>query len=357
MPDGACYKRGMKQRRSPISRLELGLQGMSAAERVALWKDTMRAGGDVEVIDEESFVGAFETRTLGDLRWTRTRSGTFRFLRGKDRTQNVPVEHVMVNVVTSGRVHGRIGRRNISLSAGGVIFSRLSNPMDLIVEDATWLALIIPLNLLTGSFNWSPRFDGCVFDAGTTQAAMMAGLLSSLGQIGETLETTEIACLAQASIAMIASGLGQALPLPGKPKKNVTDLQAAIRRYIADNLSEPDLGQERLCRAFGLSRAQLYRSMKGTSDIAKTIRRLRLFAIRRDILSGEHLGKTIPAIARRWGLTDERNFRRAFVTEFGYPPSQLRDWGSTLAGRIGEGTCLGFDLEQWMLGAHLKAEI
>lgn len=357
MPEKACYQLCMKQLRSPISRLKLDLHGLSPAERVALWKDTMRAGGDVEIIDEGSFAGAFETRTLGDLRWTRTSSRTFRFLRGRDRTQKVPVEHVMVNLVAGGRVHGRIGRRTISLATGGVVFSRLSNPMDLIVEEATWLALIIPMSILSTGLNWSPRFDGCVFDAGTTQASIVGGLLSSLDQIDETLEAAEITCLTLTSIAMIASCLGQALPLPSKPKKDVVDLQPSIRRYIVDNLSEPDLGQEQLCRAFELSRAQLYRCMKGTSDIAKTIRRLRLFAIRRDILSAECQGETIPAIARRWGLGDERNFRRAFVNEFGYPPSRLRNWGNSLAERVGEGTGLGFDLEQWMLGAQPKINI
>lgn len=347
----------MKQLRSPISRLELDLRAMTAAERISLWKDTMRAGGDVEIINAKSFVGAFETRTLGDLRWTRTRSGTFRFLRGKDRTQRVPIEHVMVNVVADGQVHGRIGRRNISLAAGSVVFSRLTNPMDLIVEDATWLALIFPLSLLKIGFNWSPRFDGCVFKAGTAQAAMMGGLLSSLGQIDETLEAAEITCLTQASCAMIGSCLGQALPLPSRPKKDVVDLQPTIRRYIVDNLSEPDLGQKRLCHAFGLSRAQLYRAMRGTSDIAKTIRRLRLFAIRRDLLSGAYQKETIPAIATRWGLTDERNLRRAFVTEFGYPPSHLRDWSNSLVDRVGESAWLGLDLEQWMLGAQAKFDI
>ncbi len=325
---------------------------MSRAERVALWKDTMRAGGDVEIVDEASFAGAFETRALGDLRWARTRSGAFRFLRGKDRTQKIMVEHVMVNVVASGRVYGRIGRRKISQATGGVVFSRLSNPMDLVVEDATWLALIIPMRLLTASFNWSPRFDGFVFDAGTAQAAMIGGLLSSFDQIDEMLDAAEIDCVTRASIAMIASCLDQAVRLPSKPKKDVTNLQLSIRKYIADHLSDPDLGQERLSRAFSLSRAQLYRCMKGTSNIAKTIRRLRLFAIRRDILSGSNKHQTIPAIARSWGLTDERNFRRAFVTEFGYPPSYLRDWSNSIVDRVGEGARLGFDLEQWMLGGQ-----
>lgn len=347
----------MKPLHAPISRLELDLHGMSPAERVALWKDTMRAGGDVEIMDDGSFTGAFETRALGNLRWTRTSSRTFRFSRGKDRIQKVPVEHVMVNVVPRGRVHGRIGRRTISLAAGDVVFSRLSNPMDLIVEEATWLALIIPMSLLSIGLNWSPRFDGCVFGTGTAQATMIGALLNSLDQIGETLEAAEITCLTQASIAIITSCLGQALPFTRTSKKDVTDLQPSIRRYVADHLSESDLGQERLCHAFGLSRAQLYRSMRGTSDIAKTIRRLRLFAIRRDILSEECQGETIPAIAKRWGLSDERNFRRAFVNEFGYPPSRLRNWGNSLVDRVGEGTRLGFDLEQWMLGGQPETDI
>ncbi|MGP4694207.1 hypothetical protein [Agrobacterium cavarae] len=57
-----------------------------------------------------------------------------------------------------------------------------------------------------------------------------------------------------------------------------------------------------------------YRVMGDAADIATTIRRMRLHAIHRDIVAKEQ--GPLTTIGKRWGLTDERNFRRAFVQEF-----------------------------------------
>ena len=58
--------------------------------------------------------------------------------------------------------------------------------------------------------------------------------------------------------------------------------------------------------------------------MATLIRWLRLQAIRRDILA-EDDRPSLAALAQRWGMANDRTFRRAFAREFGCPPSALRN--------------------------------
>lgn len=78
-----------------------------------------------------------------------------------------------------------------------------------------------------------------------------------------------------------------------------------------------------ICREFGISQATLKRNLGKGFNLAENIRRVRVHRAARDILSDGEVAP-INAIARRWGMRDERTFRRVFHQEFGCAPSQFR---------------------------------
>jgi AraC-like DNA-binding protein len=108
----------------------------------------------------------------------------------------------------------------------------------------------------------------------------------------------------------------------GKTAKSVD--AAVIRRFLAEHIGDRQLGPDVLCKRFALSRSSLYRMFNDSGGIQAMILSMRLRAVHRDIASGRFADQPLSGIAERRGVMDIRSFRRVFVREFGYTPSDLR---------------------------------
>lgn len=265
--------------------------------------------------------------------------------------RRVRLDHIMVNSLERGRCVGRIAGRAIVAEAAELVLSRLASPMDIVLEDATWLALIVPRNILDKHMPWPSMLDARVFGSQSVQAVILGGLLRSLCSLPDALPMRDATAAARSALALLTSCLGDLSPSTRACGNIEADLARSVGRFIADRLPDPDLGLDLICREFSISRSRLYRIMGERSDIAKIIRQLRLRGAQRDITSHRFAHLPLAAIGKRWGLLDERNFRRAFAQEFGYPPSLLRKSGSgELHSGAPEHCAVGADLERWFLG-------
>ncbi|NLR97402.1 helix-turn-helix domain-containing protein [Rhizobium sp. P38BS-XIX] len=331
--------------------LELQRNNTSPAERLALWQDVMGAADNVTIPDPESFTGYFTSLALGELRTMRVRSGEFRYLRDRHMARNISRDHVMVNLTVSGRISGEIAGHRVVANEGAVVISRLASPMDMVFQEgAEWLALIIPRTILDKYMSWSPRLDARVFQPQLVQAILIGGHLRSLDRLTEAISPRDTNCAARASLALLAASLGGVNPAVSKVEPT-EDVVRSIRRFIAERLSDPDLGPDVICREFAMSRSKLYRVMGDNANIAGIIKRMRLRAVRSEILSDRQTSRSLAEIARSWGLIDERNFRRSFSSEFGYPPSSLRkSVGASGSPRHADLKASASDLERWFHG-------
>jgi AraC-like DNA-binding protein len=342
----------MRQIRSAVLDLDLARDATTVAERLSLWRDAMSLAGDVEVADAESFTGTFVSRGLGDLRTMRISASTFRYARSRVMARRIRRDQVVVNLVRRGRFTGRLSRRKVVVEPGAVLLSRLASPMNLDMENASWLGLFIPMSLFEKHMPWSPSLDAMVFAPDTAQALLLGGLLSALDAMPETLPAADTARAVHASFALLEICLERAASSLQMAAENADEDPAQpIRRFIAEHLSDPDLGIALICREFSISRSRLYRIMGENADIAAIVRRMRMRGAQQDIADARFAHLPLAEIGRRWGLEDERNFRRAFAREFGYPPSELRKRikGDPQLDVAGIGS-VGADLERWLLG-------
>lgn len=97
--------------------------------------------------------------------------------------------------------------------------------------------------------------------------------------------------------------------------------EATIRRFIRDNLKNPNLNSELICRVVGVSRPVLYRIFSEEGGVKKAIQRQRLEGALEELsFTPPKLG-AVGRIAYSWAFVDGAQFSRLFRDAFGFRPS------------------------------------
>ncbi|WP_433273861.1 helix-turn-helix domain-containing protein [Actinosynnema sp. CS-041913] len=98
-----------------------------------------------------------------------------------------------------------------------------------------------------------------------------------------------------------------------------------ILAYCEANLADPDLSPRTIARAHRISVRYLYRLFADQDrPLSAWIRSRRLERIRQDLENPRLAGRTVAAVAARWGLYDAPHVSRTFRTEYGISPSDHR---------------------------------
>ena len=100
-------------------------------------------------------------------------------------------------------------------------------------------------------------------------------------------------------------------------------------RHIESRLTDADLSQDALCRAFGLSRSALYRLFQPVGGVAAYVQERRLRRIHA-LLSGpgpHHLG----TLSWEHGFSSQAHMSRAFRALFGHAPRDTAPGPTRLA--------------------------
>lgn len=148
----------------------------------------------------------------------------------------------------------------------------------------------------------------------------LAALATTLGTPGTPAGAAP--ALAQATVQLLAAAVSGVIPPEGEPRRAVEDaLRRRIAGHIEAHLLDPDLSQERLCRAFHMSRATLYRVMQPLGGVAAYVQERRLARIHAELLDPtrhHHLGR----LAEEHGFASQSHMSRAYKARYGLSPSE-----------------------------------
>jgi AraC-like DNA-binding protein len=98
-----------------------------------------------------------------------------------------------------------------------------------------------------------------------------------------------------------------------------------IHAFIDQNLANPDLCPAAIASAHHISERYLYLVFAGQgTSVAAWIRDRRLQHCRQDLADPGMHGRSVAAIATRWGFTSPAHFNRVFRKTFGMAPGQYR---------------------------------
>lgn len=298
----------------------------SGRQRLAAWREALGATATIEIdaAIAATFEGEFRTRIIGPLMAVRLFSHTFRFIRSAEMASQIQRDNVFINLCESGRMVGTSNGRRVSVGPGEVILSRHSGTQNLDIEEATWFGLILPMEFVDAHMRWTRGHEGKVFGAATTEAVLLGHLMRSMMELPDPVSDRDAKRMVGLTIAHLTACFGTQAHSAGTGKKARSVDAAAIRRFLAEHIGDRQLGPDAVCKAFALSRSSLYRMFNDSGGIQSMILAMRLRAVHRDIASGRFPEQPLSGIAERRGVMDIRSFRRVFVKQFGYTPSDLR---------------------------------
>jgi AraC-like DNA-binding protein len=99
----------------------------------------------------------------------------------------------------------------------------------------------------------------------------------------------------------------------------------AAKRYVDLHLADPNLTPASAATALGISARQLHRLFESNNvSFARYVSHQRLLRCRDAIAGATGTGRSVVDIAFGWGFNSIATFYRAFVSEFGSPPTMLR---------------------------------
>ncbi len=147
----------------------------------------------------------------------------------------------------------------------------------------------------------------------------MEALFAELPRAGRAEATTLAAAFAGLVAGLMLTGNRSA----ASSREFETARHLAMRRYLDEHLSDPELGVASLCAAFGASRATIYRDFAEEGGVARFVARRRLDRAFRDLASLPPGRGRVRQVAERWGFACPYHFSRAFRRQFDLWPTEV----------------------------------
>ena len=170
---------------------------------------------------------------------------------------------------------------------------------------------------------------------GQLAAVRMAGSAGLSGMVGQFIrqlsENLEVlggpsgSRLATNALDLVSTMLHAEMDISPDRMKPQALLAVSVREYIEANLSDPLLSPASVAAAHFISTRHLHNVFhESGTTVASWIRTQRLEGARRELRDPLHGGKSVSAVAARWGFLDAAHFSRTFRDAFGVSPSDWR---------------------------------
>lgn len=305
---------------SNIPFFQIDAESVGASKLYDAWR---KALGSVYMVDH--FVGAKSAREqikgwlLDDLVFTETKFSPQRFRRDPSMTGDT--NFLALQIYTKGGCRAVVGGKTVNVLPDEIHVFDFSREFCSIAQESDMVSVFIPHAMIGYDPSRHPQhsFFSPKSPVGRLISEMLFFLFEELSQI-----TTNDA----KSVAKGFGGLIQKLVLSESPaltctQKTRVQRTCDIRAYIAGNLSDADLGVEKICIDFNMSRATLYRAFEPLGGVANYISQRRLDKAYHILASGSVGDDRVKQVAERVGYQDPAHFSRLFKKRFNSTPTDI----------------------------------
>jgi AraC-like DNA-binding protein len=273
----------------------------------------------------DGFHAALSAYHLGDLLLSRVDFDGQRFERDRRKLTLDGMDHYLVQLYSTGGLLGVADDRERTLLGGDVQILDLARTNDTVAKASTTISVVVPREALREALPGPDDLHGLVLRGDGGTGGLLADYMRSLTNRAGDIDRADAPAIAQATTDMIAACFRTtaATVARARPALEATLLER-IRTHVEAMLGAPELGPDSLCRAFRLSRSQLYRMFEPLGGVASYIQARRLVRAHAELADPGGAPGKIYEIAYRWGFVSEAHFSRAFRRAFGLTPGDVR---------------------------------
>ncbi len=303
-------------------------EGLPVHQQFEAWR--ARVGPLVElspVADPRAgYVASNRLWSLSGMAYSAVLAPAVGFARTAEAIRRDSIDHWMLLSVRRGSSTFRIDDRIVTSRPGAPVILPLSQPHVGRRTDSEWK----PLFLSRDAFpDLSAQLDASAMAFDTAFGQLLDDFIVSLDRALPAMTAEQMLRVPAMVSALLAAALGpRARPAHGAGEeagRHAVDIarRERIRTLIRANLGAHTLGPRSLCRMTGLSRSALYRLFEESGGVATVILRERL-RVAHAALSDPSDIRPIRVIAEDLAFGDASTFSRAFRTEFGCTPRDVR---------------------------------
>jgi AraC-like DNA-binding protein len=293
------------------------------AERFDRWRALMPPY-DVARLDaaSEPFLIKTDAWLLGELVVTSGVVGPVRFVRPREKIRLDGVDNLSFLLLRSGFWTGDIDGKMLTAGPGELVMFDLARPYSAEGAGSDHVTVQLPRKAIENEVAVLPDVHGLVLTH--APGRMLADHFLSMVRHLPDMRMTDVAAVTRATINLIVGAVTILTEGRETPESaNGAALRHRVRRHIDQNLTNPALGPEGICRELAISRSALYRAFEPLGGVAYYIQGRRLEAVHA-LLSRADGHRRIADIAYAHGFTNDAHFSTAFRRRYGYTPSDAR---------------------------------
>jgi AraC-like DNA-binding protein len=289
----------------------------------------------------EEFRARACSRKLGPLVVSEVGFDAAIFDRDPGRLRGFGTEYLLLETYDKGVNRGRSGDLVTGLDAGAVHIFDMARPWRTQSTAVACRSVVIPYDVVCYDPGRAPRYAR--LSAGSPRNAMVLAGMAALFEACPQAGKEDAAALADSFGALVRRLMfdQQDEGIQARPPNGNGLL---LRKYIDTHLDDPGLGPRRLCEAFGISRASLYRSFPEGGGVRGYITGRRLDRCFGELMHGPQKRGRVREVAAHWGFFDAKNFNRAFRHRFGIAPSDCLGQCADMP----PDTATSLPVKQWM---------
>lgn len=192
-------------------------------------------------------------------------------------------------------------------------------------EDARIIVVMFPCDALSLPTDYVGQLAAVRMAGSTGLSGIVGQFIRQLSENLEVLSGPSGSRLVTNALDLVSTMLHAEMDIAPDRMKPQALLAVSAREYIEANLSDPLLSPASIAAAHFISTRHLHNVFhESGTTVASWIRSQRLDGARRELQDPLHAGKSVGAVAARWGFLDAAHFSRSFRDAFGMSPSDWR---------------------------------
>jgi AraC-like DNA-binding protein len=216
--------------------------------------------------------------------------------------------------------------REALLRPGDLAIYDTNRPYTLAFEkEARMIVVMFPCDALSLPTDYVGQLAAVRMAGSSGLSGIVGQFIRQLSENLEVLSGPSGSRLATNALDLVSTMLHAEMDIAPDRMKPQALLAVSMREYIEANLSDPQLSPASIAAAHFISTRHLHNLFhESGTTVASWIRSQRLDGARRQLQDPLHAGKSVGAVAARWGFLDAAHFSRIFRDAFGMSPSDWR---------------------------------